>query len=218
MNTIRVVIADDHAVVRRGLSTILNRGKIIVCAEAKNGEEAVALVNQHQPDVLLVDVNMPKMDGIEVVRRLKRIGLKVTILALSGYDNEGNVLAMLRAGATGFVLKDELPETLVVAVKTVALGNPWISPSIGGPIRRVMANDLPDSTGLSLREREILRLIAKGKTNREIANKLHLATQTIKNKVKIIYSKLAVDSRVLAALRAISFGIISVEEIIEEVF
>jgi DNA-binding NarL/FixJ family response regulator len=125
---IRVVIADDHAVVRRGLLNILESVEIYVCALAKNGAQAITLVNQHQPDVLIVDVKMPELDGIEVVRKLKRAGTKSAILALSGYDNEGNVLAMLRAGATGFVLKDELPETLVIAVKTVAEGKPWISP------------------------------------------------------------------------------------------
>jgi len=230
MKKIRVVIADDHAVVRRGLSNIVARAGIYVCASAKNGAEAITLVNQHQPDVLIVDVKMPEMDGIEVVRKLKAAATKITILALSGYDNEGNVLAMLRAGATGFVLKDELPETLVVAVKTVAEGNPapfWhlqvpkrggISPSIAGPVMRVMTNELPDSSGLSLREREILRLMAKGKGNREIGNELHLSVPTVKDHISHIYDKLGTRERILAVLRAISLGIISLEEIIEELF
>ncbi|MGB0383895.1 MAG: response regulator [Ardenticatenaceae bacterium] len=219
MNTIRVVVADDHPIVRRGIKYELEAASINVVGEATDGEETLELVHHLQPDVLIVDVKMPKLSGIEVVRHLRatkkmrRAGMPVPILALSAFDNEATVLAMLKAGATGYILKDELPETIVMAVKSTLQGKPWISPCLLARVTYLITNDTSLNYGLSERELQVLRLMACGKGNKQIGNELHLATQTVKNHVCNIYNKLGVNSRVAAAIRAISLGIIELHEI-----
>lgn len=215
MSAIRVVLADDHPVVRAGIKYELQAAGIAVVGEARDGREALALVRTLQPDVLVLDVRMPHLSGIEVVQTLRaeQASRYPAIVALSAMENEAAVLALLTAGVLGYILKDEMPETIVAAVEAAAAGKSLISPTILARMSGLLTSDDPSGTLLSLREREVLCLLAQGKSNQEIGDLLMVATQTVKNHVSAIYVKLKVDSRVAAAVRAISLGLITVEEI-----
>ena len=214
---ITTVIIDDHPIVRAGMRTVLDAAPdVAVLAEGANGHEAVRLVQEHRPDVLLLDVNLPGLDGLEVTRRLCAQEAPPAILILTVHDDAQTVMGLLQSGATGYILKDEALETLVSAVRAAARGESWLSPSVANEVVR-RAVSLPrlsagfdpgrrDCGRLTPRELEVLSLLAQGLGNAAIARKLVVTKRTVQNHVSNIYSKLGVTSRTEAALLAIGRG------------
>lgn len=215
---ISVVIVDDHPIVRAGMRAVLSAVEdISVVGEAGNGAGALALVAAQRPDVLVLDVNLPDISGLEVVRQLCAQGAATAILILTVHKDVQTVFGMLECGALGYVLKDEALETLENAVRAAARGENWLSPAIASQVVRRAVNQpleparppaLP--ADLTPREGEVLRLLAEGLDNTAIAQKLVLTTRTVQNHVSNIYGKLGVTSRTEAALLAIRCGLASV--------
>ncbi|MEV4181946.1 response regulator transcription factor [Streptosporangium canum] len=214
---LRAVIADDQALVRTGFRMILSADGIEVVAEAADGAEAVAAVRSTSPDVVLMDIRMPRMDGIEATRRIMSSGANGTrVVILTTYDLDHYVYAALTAGASGFLLKDVSPEHLVAAVRLVRSGDALLSPTI---TRRLIERFAPrdeakadlhrDLSGLTPRELEVLRLLATGLSNAELAARLTLSATTVKTHVARILSKLGLRDRVQAVVLAYETGLIS---------
>uniref|UniRef100_UPI00403FF8A1 response regulator n=1 Tax=Streptomyces sp. DG1A-41 TaxID=3125779 RepID=UPI00403FF8A1 len=216
---LRAVIADDQALVRTGFKMILAADGIEVTAEAADGAEAVAAVRQTRPDVVLMDIRMPEMDGIEATRRIigdaSPDGTRVIILTT--YDLDHYVYAALTAGASGFLLKDVTPEHLVSALRLVQTGDALLAPTITRRlIERFAHHDEPqtiaphrDLSGLTPRELEVLRLLATGLSNAELASRLFLSPTTVKSHVGRILSKLDLRDRVQAVVFAYETGLIA---------
>jgi DNA-binding NarL/FixJ family response regulator len=210
--TISLLIADDQRLMRDGLRTLLElEADFRVAGEAENGQDALEKYAALQPDVVLMDIRMPMMDGVEAIRRLRAAAPGARVIILTTFDDDETVFEGLRAGALGYLLKDVSGEELADAIRTVARGGALIDPSI---TRKVVAEftrmaspaarlDEP----LSGREVEILRLLAEGQTNREIAARLYLAEGTVKNYVSNILSKIGARDRTQAALRARELGL-----------
>jgi DNA-binding NarL/FixJ family response regulator len=207
---IAVVIADDQALVRAGLKMILQaQDDIEVVGEAADGGDAVRLVEAAAPDVILMDIRMPIMDGIEATRKLVAQGSTTRVLSLTMYGAEGNVYAALKAGAAGFLLKTDPPEQLINGVRVVAAGEALLTPTVTRRlIDRFVAGPAPGPSthrafdALSGREREVLRLIASGLSNSEIAAVLHVTGGTVKTHVTHILTKLGLRDRVQAVVFA----------------
>ncbi len=216
---LNVIIVDDHPIVRAGMKAVLNTAsEITVIAEGSTGEDALALVRHYCPDVLVLDVNLPDINGLEVTRRLIAQGNPSTaILILTAHDDAQMVFSLLESGATGYVLKDEALETLAHAVKAAARGESWLSPTVASKvIRRAVQRGQefaagadkasPAESPLTPREMEILQLLADGLDNSAIAQKLVITKRTVQNHISNIYSKLGVESRTEAMLYAIRQG------------
>lgn len=208
-----VVVVDDHPVVRAGVRMVLNAAEdITILAEGTSGADALRLVALHRPDVLVLDVSLPDISGVEVTRRLRAQGETVAILVMTVHDDSRTVFGLLENGATGYVLKDEALETLAHAVRAVAQGASWLSPVVARQVVKRAVGDVtpaPESllTPLTPREMEVLCLLAQGLDNAAIAQALVLTTRTAQNHVSAIYSKLNVASRTEAALYAIRHGL-----------
>ena len=217
----RVVIADDQALVRGGFRLILSSDGIRVVAEAADGAEAVAAVLKHQPDVVLMDIRMPEMDGLEATRRIMASSgagsTGVRIIILTTFDLDQYVYAALTAGASGFLLKDVSPEHLVAAVRLVRTGDALLAPSI---TRRLVERFTPapgvsagalsrDLSSLTPRELEVLGLIARGLSNAELAAVLTLSEATVKTHVARILTKLGLRDRVQAVVLAYETGLVT---------
>jgi DNA-binding NarL/FixJ family response regulator len=202
MKAIRVVLADDHPVVRAGIRNELRAAGIEVVGEATDGEEALRLTERLQPDVLVLDVEMPGLAGLEVTCRLQESQPGLPILVLSAYDHNSYVFGLLEAGATGYVLKDEGLETIVMAVRAAARGETWLSPRVAAKVtRRALGREARPV--LTPREIDVLRLMALGKTNREIGQELGIAERTVRYYLRNIYDKLGVNTRVEAVVWAV---------------
>ncbi|WP_214416126.1 response regulator [Sphaerisporangium fuscum] len=214
---LRAVIADDQALVRTGFRMILAASGIEVVAEAADGADAVAAVRRTGPDVVLMDIRMPGMDGIEATRRITAGGADDTrVLILTTYDLDQYVYAALTAGASGFLLKDVTPEQLVAAVRLVRTGDALLAPTITRRLverfaRRddVKASSHRDLSELTPRELEVLRLLATGLSNAELADRLTLSQTTVKTHVARILSKLGLRDRVQAVVLAYETGLVS---------
>jgi DNA-binding NarL/FixJ family response regulator len=210
---IRVVIADDHAVVRQGLRTFLDlQQDIEVVGEAADGEEALALIEELAPDVVLIDLVMPRVDGIEAIRRLAARGERPRAIALTPYADEASVLGALRAGARGYLTKDAGADQIRAAVEAVARGEAALDPAVQHHVVAALAvraeeaePDLPD--GLTPREAEVLALIAEGLTNTEIADRLVVSAATVKSHVNHIFAKAGVRDRAQAVVYAYAHGL-----------
>jgi DNA-binding NarL/FixJ family response regulator len=214
---LRVLIADDQALVRGGFAMILDaQPDITVVAEAADGEEAVRAARQHDPDVVLMDVRMPRMDGIEATRRICAQG-RARVLVLTTFDLDEYVYDALRAGASGFLLKDMRREDLVAAVRVVAAGEALLAPTV---TRRLIADVVqrspkppdPDErrlASLTPREREILRLVARGLSNAEVAGELFVTEHTVKTHVSSLLAKLGLRDRVQAVVLAYESGLVT---------
>jgi DNA-binding NarL/FixJ family response regulator len=206
MRITRVILADDHPIVRAGIRRLLERaGDIEVVGEASDGIEALHLVEELVPDVLLLDVEMPGLKGTEVARRLQVTGSPVHILALSSYDDEQYVLGMLDSGAAGYLTKEEAPQTLVQAVRRIARGElGWISQ------RMAARSQKETSKGIALtgQEKAVLRWVVAGKTNREIGEALGLSENMVEQHLQAVLAKLGVASRMEAAMRAVHEGLV----------
>ncbi|MGW5238341.1 response regulator [Monashia sp. NPDC004114] len=206
--TIRTLVVDDQSMVRAGLRMLLaDEPDIEVVAEASNGEEAVAQAARHRPDVVLMDIRMPVLDGLEATRRILTADAAAKVLILTTFDLDDYVYEALHAGASGFVLKDEPPEQLIAAVRTVAAGDALLSPSI---TRRVIAHFTPRYrqappqalSTLTSRELDVLRLIADGLSNAEIGRALFISDTTVKTHVTRVLQKLEVRDRAQAIVLA----------------
>jgi len=205
---IKLLLVEDHHIVRRGLVFFLKtREEFEIVGEAENGEEAFTFVRTERPDVVLMDLSMPKMDGIEATKRIKQYDETIKILILSSFSEQDYVIPALEAGADGYQLKEVQPEQLVASIVAVHQGNanfhPKITPALLG--RSAVKKENPFSM-LTKREQEVLREIAKGRSNKEIAAELHITEQTVKTHVSNILAKLEVDDRTQAALYAVKHG------------
>ena len=200
---IRVLIADDHAVVRQGLRTFLDlQDDIEVVAEAADGAEALAAAEQHAPDVVLIDLVMPNVDGIEAIRGLRERVPAARAIVLSSFIDDEKLLPAVRAGAAGYLLKDVQPQQLVDAIRTVHAGGALLHPKVASRLLEEMATD-----PLTPREREVLALIGRGMANKVIARELSLSEKTVKAHVSSILAKLGVSDRTQAALYAVRAGL-----------
>jgi len=214
---IRVVLADDHAVVRKGIREFLEAEEdIAVVAEAGDGAEAVALVAKHQPDVAVLDIQMPGVTGIEATRRIRAEHPSVRILVLTAYDDDPYILALLQAGAHGYLLKTADSLQLVEAVRAVHRGEPALDASITRKIVRQLASGrlagAPSAAeALTERELEVLRLAARGLTNKAIAHSLNLSDRTVQGHLANVYGKLHVGSRTEAVTEGLRQGWIVIE-------
>ncbi len=210
MNTIQVVIADDHPVTRAGIKKFLEKADdIIVVGEASDGESVLSLVKELKPDVLLLDMEMPGKKGVDVARELQESNLPVKILALSTYDDKHYIFGLLSAGAAGYLVKDEVPQTILEAVRGVAQGEQgWVSRRVAAVISAWTADDPTRQSKLSERELDVLSLVVAGKTNQEIGSEIGISPKTVEKHLESIYSKLHVASRVEAAVLAVKEGIV----------
>lgn len=208
-NPIRVLLADDHAVVRAGIRQFLEHaGDIQVVAEAGDGEEAKTLIEKHLPDVAVLDIQMPKASGIEVTRWARAQQHKIGILVLTAYDDDPYILAVLQAGANGYVLKTAAPTEIIRAVQDVHAGRSALDPSI---THKVMAQIVaqrhdPLIEELSDREMEVLTLVGRGYTNKAIGVQLGISDRTVQGHLAHIFTKLQASSRTEAVMRAVSLG------------
>jgi NarL family two-component system response regulator LiaR len=222
MGKIRVILAEDHAVVRQGTKHLLDRyPDIEVIGEAHDGEQAVTLVKELKPDVAIMDVRMPRMSGIEATRRIKAEFPEVAVLALTAHDDDEYVFALLESGANGYLLKTAEIEELVKAIRSVHAGQPALDPLItqkvvsqfmnGKSLPDVMAQVGDEMDGLTSRELEVLRMVAQGLTNKEVAQQLFISDRTVQAHLSSIFSKLQVSSRTEAVMHAIRKGWITVD-------
>jgi DNA-binding NarL/FixJ family response regulator len=211
----RVAIVDDQTLVRRGISSLLAlSAEVEVVAEAGDGDEALAVLDAHDVDVLLLDLRMPRRDGLATLEAMRECGDEVPVLVLTTFDDDELALRALRAGARGYLLKDVTLDQLVGAIHTVAAGGTLLQPALTDRLLRAVAerpadvSGIPEPVPLTGRELETLRLVAAGYSNREIAAALHLATGTVKNHVSSVLLKLGVRDRTRAVLRALDLGLL----------
>ena len=220
MGKISILIADDHAVVRQGTRALLEREQDLeVVGEAGDGEEAIKLIEQLRPDVAIIDIAMPKLSGIEVTRKIKPHCPSTAVLILTAYDNDEYIFALLEAGAAGYLLKDVSSQEVVEAVRAVNAGEPVLHPAIA---RKVINRFRPPVTEegerkpaveLSEREMQVLRLAAKGMSNKDIATELFISMRTVQGHLSSIFNKLGVGSRTEAIFQAVKSGWLSLEEL-----
>jgi DNA-binding NarL/FixJ family response regulator len=219
-NIVRILLVDDHALIRRGMKGqfALEPGFSVV-GEAYDGAQAIEVASQLQPDVILMDIDMPVMDGITATQQIKSDRPATRILALSAFDSDTQVMGMLAAGADGYCLKTIEWEQLIAVIQLILQGGAYLDPQIAQKVSRMFkpsvvahippaAPELPPQQTLSPRELEILKLIAQGYSNQEIANQLYLSLGTVKSYVRMLLNKLSVDDRVQAAALAIREGLI----------
>ena len=203
---IRVLIADDHAVVRQGLRTFLDlQADIDVLGEAADGEEAVAVAAEHAPDVILLDLVMPRLDGIGALRRLRETAPAARVIVLTSFGEDERLFTALRAGASGYLLKDVEPAELVRSIRTVHSGGAPLSPAVAARVVEELAHPEHRAAAdeLTPRELEVLRLIAGGRSNKRIALELGVAEKTVKTHVSHVLAKLGLSDRTQAALYAV---------------
>lgn len=201
---IRVLIADDHTIVRGGVSQILNeQPDIEVVAEAADGKSAVELYRRQRPDVSLVDLRMPELDGVQVVEQVRRESADAVLIVLTTFDTDDDIDRALMAGAKAYLLKDVSPPELVSCVRTVYQGGTWVSPAVASKLVARMTR-----VQLTLREMAVLRLVAAGKANREIGEVLNISGGTVKIHLSHLFEKLGATSRTSAVAKAVERGLI----------
>ncbi len=210
---IRVVLADDHAVVRKGIREFLEEeGDIAVVAETADGDSAVACAQEHQPDVLIVDIQMPGRSGIEVTRTLRTTDAPIGILILTAYDDDPYIMAGIQAGANGYVLKSADPDEIIRAVRAVHEGKSAVDPAIAAKLMSYLSEQqtsphpTPVVESLTERELEVLALVAKGLTNRAIGHQLGISDRTVQGHLANIYNKMDVASRTEAVMTGVKLG------------
>lgn len=214
MSKIKVLIADDHAMVSHGLKQILElEDDIVVVAQASNGQEAVELAWKVQPDVILMDINMPIMNGIQAITQLRQENCPARIIVLTIHEDREYLFKTLQSGAQGYVLKDAEPKMLVDAIRNVYIGQSYIQPVMTSQLVKefnriyLNSNDKSDDSSLSTREIEVIKLVADGMINKEIAKELYISEKTVKNHVSSIFKKLKVTDRTQAAIYAIKHNL-----------
>ncbi|MCP4544460.1 MAG: response regulator transcription factor [Chloroflexi bacterium] len=208
--TIRILIADDHPVVRSGLRALLtSQPDFKVVADAENGEVATTLSAFHTPDVILMDLQMPVLDGLAAIRRIHTRQPKVRILVLTTFDTDADIMPAIQAGATGYLLKDAPPEALFRAVRSAARGEVTFAPSVAEKITRRLTKTSKNS--LSMREIQVLELASRGNSNKGIADKLYITEATVKSHFVHIFAKLEVGDRTAAVTVALKRKIIRLD-------
>ena len=220
---IRILIADDHALLRQGIRNFLSlESDFEIIGEAADGEETIRRASELRPDILLLDINMPKGNGIEVATRLRETHPEIRILALTIHDDENYMMKMIQSGAAGYLLKDVEPSMMVQAIRRVHAGESFMEPSLTKKLFRGItdreaqkpapqAPGMSESDKLSAREIEVLRLIGRGMSNAEIARELYLSEKTVKNHLTNIFRKIQVSDRTQAVLFAIKHKIVLIE-------
>jgi DNA-binding NarL/FixJ family response regulator len=219
VNRVRVVLADDHALVRQGVRRFLEEsGEVTVVAEAEDGERALELVAEHNPDMAIVDIRMPKLSGVDLARRIRAEHPQVKVLVLTAYDDDPYVFALLQAGVDGYVLKTSDSTQLIEAVRQIMRGEPALDP---GVVKRLMERaasgrlKLEDDAVVERptdRELEVVRLAGRGLTNRAIGQELGISDRTVQSHLARVYEKLHVSTRTEAALKAVQEGWIAVDD------
>lgn len=211
---IRVAVADDHEIVRRGLRmTILGEEDMEWAGEAANGREAITLAQRQRPHVLLLDIQMPEMDGLTAAAQIHAELPEVNILILTSFDSDAKLYAALKAGVVGYLLKDTPGDGLVAAIRGAAAGIPQLHPEIARKLMGQMPAPVTPLDDLSEREREVLTLVAQGKSNKEIGATLYLTETTVKGYVSAILGKLHVTDRTQAALLAVRYGLVNIDDV-----
>ncbi len=216
---IRVLLADDHEIVRAGIRQILESNEdIIVVAEAANGEQAKMLIQEHTPDVAVLDIQMPESTGIQVTQWAKNTSQNIGILILTAYDDDPYVMAVLRAGANGYVLKTAPPEDIIQAVREVYEGKSVLDPHIAGTVLSGIRRDRNHQSvdQLTDREVEVLKFVAKGLTNKAVGIQMGISDRTVQGHLSHVFSKLGANSRTEAVMLALSQGWISQDSNIVE--
>jgi len=220
LDNIRILIADDHAVVREGTRRIMEQEEgLEVVGEAADGNEAVRLAIELKPDIIIMDISMPHLDGIEATKQIKTLCPSISVLILSAYDNDQFIFSLLEAGAAGYLLKDVRGRELVDAVRAVYAGESVLHPSIARKVlnRFAHAHDTTKKQepgeALSQREKEILKLATRGLSNRDIAEELCLSIRTVQGHLTHIFNKLQVGSRTEAVVRGLKEGWITLDDV-----
>lgn len=220
MDITKVIIADDHPLVRDSIALLLRKqSDFEVIGQAENGEDAVKLVGELSPHVIIMDIEMPKMDGLEATRQIKAAHPEVSVLVLTVHDDDEYVSALLDAGAAGYMLKSVYGEELIQAIRTVRLGEFVLGSQVGHQILKNLGihseKEVYLKTGgkLSAREVEVLKLVARGMSNNEITNSLDITLRTVKGHLVDIFSKLGVGSRTEAIITSLRSGILSIEDL-----
>jgi DNA-binding NarL/FixJ family response regulator len=216
----RILIADDHPLLREALCKVFSNQKDMeIVGQASNGEEAIDLASQLKPDILVMDIMMPKLDGLEASRQIKKIAPNTAILILTAYDDDNYVLGLLEAGATGYLMKSAKGQDLVEAVRAIRAGESVLHPKI---IEKLLKQAMAKPAGtaehkikylLSDREMEMLKLLATGMSNKEIAEKLCLSLRTVKAHMSNIFTKMNVASRSEALVEALRKGLLTLEDV-----
>ena len=205
--TIRVMLVDDHPIVRTGIAGMLAEMEgLEVVGEAYNGKEALDLIARTTADVLLLDLRMPGMDGAELIRILREQGNQIGVLVLTTYDSDADILRAIEAGANGYMLKDTSLSDLVQAIRATHAGDSWLSPSVAAQVMKTMR--APEIDKLSSREMDVLRLVAEGLSNKEIAVELGVSPATVKTHLIHVFRKLDVNDRTAAVTVALDRGIL----------
>jgi NarL family two-component system response regulator LiaR len=216
LEPIRILVVDDHPVVRQGLRVLLATEKDLeVVGEAADGREAIGEVARTSPDVVLMDLVMPEMDGVEATRRIVAGHPRTNVLVLTSFGGDDKLFPAVEAGALGFLMKDASPEDLIRAIRQAARGQSSLNPTIARRLLRELSQEggeVPPSQALTRRETEVLREIARGLSNEEIAEKLYISPATVRTHVSSILSKLNLTRRTQAALYALKHGIAKLEE------
>jgi DNA-binding NarL/FixJ family response regulator len=207
VSRIRIVIADDHPIFRAGLQGLLSAQEDLeVVGEAANGREAVSVVRHANPDVLLIDLQMPELDGVGAIREIKGLAPNTRILVLTTYDSDGDILRAVEAGATGYLLKDTPREELFKAIRATSRGDSVLSPSVASKVMGRARG--PVDRSLSSREIEVLTLVARGVSNKIIGKDLRISEATVKTHLLHIFAKLGVDDRTAAVTAAMERGML----------
>lgn len=208
-STIRLLLVDDHGIVREGLRALLDDGEeFVIVGEAGNGDEACEAVRRLQPDIVLMDLKMPGMAASDAIRVIRATSPAVKVIALTSYAEDGQVREIMAAGAAGYILKDVTKSDFVTALRTVAGGQTWLHPLAQRSLVEQLRNRQADPLALlTQRERSVLDLIARGMSNRQIGDELHLTEGTVKGYVSTILAKLKLEDRTQAALFAVQRGL-----------
>ncbi|MBR0096678.1 MAG: response regulator transcription factor [Synergistaceae bacterium] len=210
--SIRILLADDHPLTRAGIAEFLRREETFdLVAEAEDGEKAWELINELKPDVALLDIRMPGMDGVAVSQKVKLSNLHTATIMLTSYDAQQYVMASLRAGARGFVLKTVSPKELTAAINTVASGGLYLDPEVAS----VMGGEDFIPEPLSTREREVLLLAAQGLSRKEVARRLFISERTVQTHLASIYDKLGSKNKTEALLLALKYGVVTLDELLD---
>jgi two-component system, NarL family, response regulator LiaR len=209
---IRVLITDDHPIVRQGLEIVINsQPDMRLVGQAANGNEALILLGEIKPDVILMDLKMPVMDGLSAIEEIKKSGLETPILVLTSFPDDEMVFSAIQLGVNGVILKDSPPEQLLNALRDIAHGKKYLDPSVAHKlmlkIQHYVTPARPDHP-LTNREIEVLKCLAQGLSNREIASKLSISTRTVTTHIRNLLDKLELDNRTQAALYAIDHGMV----------
>ena len=221
MSDINILLAEDHVITREGIRKLLEEEEgLTVVGETGNGQDAVQLANELKPDLIIMDINMPILNGIEATKQIKAVNPGIAILILSAYNDDEYVFALLKAGAAGYLLKNVSGDELTSAIRAVCKGEPVLDPTIARKVinyfttpGEIQITEKP-SKQLSNRETAIIKLAATGMTNKDIANKLHLSNRTIEGHMRTIFNKLGVGSRTEAVLYGLQKGWFTLQELL----